>query len=124
MLTQEKTGTINSDVIPPITEGVVRSNGRFNRAALRRHALKVSQQTRAGKFQRVREEFLNSREAAVEAFFRKMRAPVSNAPLGQVECTEDFLTGEGKKALVEMFNKWIAGEIHNAVNEVRVGKTL
>ena len=102
-----------------------REHGRFNRAAMRRHALKVSKQSRSGKFTRVSEEFLNDRQAAIECAFRRLLAEVPNAPLGQVDSgDEKFLTGEGRRQLVANFNRWIANEIHSAVNKTRTGKTL
>lgn len=103
----------------------VPSNGRFNRAALRRHAIKVSNQIRGGKFTRVSEEFLNQIEASAESVIRKMRADVGSSVFGQVEPgDENFLTGVGKEHLAEQFNIWIAREIHRQSNNVRTGKTL
>ena len=107
-------------------ERALRTTGCFNRAAIRRHALKVSDEARAGKFTRVSDDFLNQREADAEAFFRSLRRDLPNAPLGQVEPDEDeeFLTGEGKKKLCESFRIWMARDIHGAVHKTRIGKTL
>ncbi|HYG24494.1 MAG TPA: hypothetical protein VEH04_17075 [Verrucomicrobiae bacterium] len=105
---------------------LTRNNGRFNRAAIKRHALKVSREARNGKFERVSTEFLENIEAQIEAKLRSLEAPVINAPLGQVEpdAGESFLTGQGKERLFEAFNRWVAREIHRKSNDVRVGKTL
>lgn len=105
---------------------VSRSNGLFNRTAIRAHALKVSRQTRNGKFTRVSNEFIDNVVAAVEAKIRSFPAGLHNAPLGQVDPDEgvSFLTGAGRARLAEQFNVWIAREIHRQVNNVRVGRTL
>lgn len=106
------------------SEEAPRTNGYYNTAAIKRHAMKVSIETRSGKFSRVSEQFTNEVEASIEAFLRKMRAPVLSHTNLEVDCTEDFLTGAGKKRLVEAFNLWVAGEIHRKSKDVRTGKTL
>jgi hypothetical protein len=106
-------------------EKLTRRNGDYNTAAIKRQALLVSQKVRAGKFERVSSEFINNIEAAIEAKIRSFKLEVSS-PLGQVDPPEgeDFLTGAGKKKLIEAFTTWIAREIHRQSNNVRVGKTL
>lgn len=96
----------------------------FNRRAIKRHALKVSKQVRAGKFTRVSEDFLNNVCAAAESRWRALLAEVPNESFGQVEPTEQFLTSAGKKKLAENFNVFIAREVHRQSKNVRVGKTL
>jgi len=96
----------------------------FNRQAIRRHALKVSQETRNGKFDRVSQDFINKIEGVIEAELRGMRADLQNTPFGQVEVLETFLTGEGKRKLAEAFNIFVGNAIYRAVNATRVGKTL
>lgn len=102
------------------------SRGKFNRAAIRRHLLKVSKVTRKGRFTRVSEESLDSLEAIIEARIRNLKDATVQSLVGQVDPDEGeaFLTGEGSAALTAAFNVWIAREIHRWVNNVRVGKTL
>ncbi len=101
-----------------------RSNGSYNQAAIKRHAIAVTDQTRMGKFTRVSEQFVIDTEASVEAFIRKLRVETTSFGGSTVPCEEQFLTGEGKKKLVEAFNIWIASEIHRRTKDVRVGRTL
>jgi hypothetical protein len=91
---------------------------------MKRHALKVSKETRNGKFNRVSQDFLNRIEAMIEAELRSQRADLHNTPFGQVEVVENFLTGEGKRKLVEAFNIYVGNVIYRTVNGTRVGKTL
>lgn len=109
-------------------ETLTRSNGDFNRAAIKRQALLVSEKTRRGKFTRVSEEFFNTIEAEVESQFRRMRAELGavSAPLGTVNPPEGekFLTGAGERKLVDNFNIWMAREIQRRVNATRTGCTL
>jgi hypothetical protein len=101
------------------------TNGRFIKSAFKRQALRVSEVTRQGKFTRVSQEFIDNCIAEVEAKMASLAAPVNPAPYGQVDTDGiDFLTGAGKKRLVEQFNIWIARAIHRQANNVRVGKTL
>lgn len=101
-----------------------RSNGSYNQAAIKRHAIKVTDQTRLGKFTRVSGQFVIDTEASIEAFVRKLRVETMAFCGSTVPCEEQFLTGEGKKKLVEAFNIWIASEIHRRTKDVRVGRTL
>lgn len=109
-------------------DSIISTNGEFNRAAIRRQAMKVSKEVRRSKFTCVSEEFFNLVEADIEADFRRMRAELnlSVAPLGTVAPTEGekFLTGAGERKLIENFNLWIARRIQTRVNATRVGKTL
>lgn len=97
---------------------------QFNRTAIKRHALKVSQETRNGKFERVSSEFINTAIAHIESEIRSMRINVQNTPFGQVEAVEEFLTGEGKRKLAEAFNIWVGNLIYRRCNSIRTGKTL
>jgi hypothetical protein len=96
---------------------------QFIRSAVRKHALKVSRDTRASKFERVSQEFIDNVLAATEQKLRSFQLPVTSA-MGQVEPDVQFLTGAGRKRLAELFNVWVAREIHRQANNVRVGKTL
>jgi hypothetical protein len=105
---------------------ITRSNGQFNRAAFKRHAIKVSNTVRQGKFTRVSESFINDVQAEIENAIRRLTAEVGNSPFGQVnpDPLNEFLTGAGKKRLCEAFNVFIASEIHRQSNKVRTGVTL
>jgi hypothetical protein len=102
------------------------SNGRFNRAAIKRHFKLVSEVTRAGKFTRVSEDAINRAEAAAETRIRSMLNQTANSPVGgtvkRVENT--FLTGEGKERVLEAFNNAFAAEIQRIVNDTRTGHTI
>ncbi len=106
------------------TTELPRTNGDFNEAAIKRHAIAVTDQTRMGKFTRVSGQFVIDIEASIDAFIRKLRVETVSFTGQTVPCDEQFLTGEGKKKLVEAFNIWIAGEIHRKTKDVRVGRTL
>ena len=111
---------------PEIEPVLKRDNGRYNTAAIRRQALRVSAHTRQGKFTRVSTEFIDNLVAIIEAKQREFEREAPSPIFGQVPIPEDenFLTGDGKKRLIAAFNTWIAREIHREVNKVRVGKTL
>lgn len=98
----------------------------YNRAAVRRHALKVSQQTRAGKFTRVSEEFLDNIVAEVENEIRRLRAPATSATglENTLPADDTFLTGAGREALAAAFDQWVGKVIQRRVHLTRVGKTL
>ena len=102
------------------------SNGRFNRAAIKRHFKLVSEVTRDGKFTRVSEDAIDRAEAAAETRIRAMLNQTANAPVGgtvkRVEAS--FLTGDGRERVLEAFNNAFAAEIQRIVNDTRVGHTL
>lgn len=106
--------------------GEKRDNGKYNRSAIKRHALKVSNETRAGKFQRVSSEFFINVEAMIEAKIRDLRKEYLAFNGNGVDVTpgDQFLTGEGKAKLYEAFNIWVANEIHRQTKIVRTGKTF
>lgn len=109
-----------------LVEGETRSNGKYNRAALKRHALKVSEETRNGKFTRVSSELLQNVEAMVDAKIREFRKEYLAFNGHGVDVTpgDQFLTGEGKAKLIEAFNVWIGNEIHRQTKDIRTGKTF
>lgn len=104
-------------------ENSFKLNTLLSRAALRHHALKVSQQCRQGKFTRVSQEFMDNVEAAIDSKLRSLLAGVSN-PYGQVEPEKTFLTPAGRRKLLASFEKFIAREVHRQADKIRVGKTL
>jgi len=98
----------------------------YNEAVIRRYALKVSEETRAGKYTRVSEQFIIDVEAEVEALLRKLRQPAVafNGKIVDVPEGEEFLTGAGKKKLAEATNIAIASIIHRKTKDIRTGKTF
>jgi len=98
----------------------------LNHSAIRRHALKISKAARAGKFTRVSEEFINKIERVVDFMIDERHKASFNSIMADVEIdpADDFMTGEGKRALCEAFRVWIGRRIHSEVNGTRVGKTL
>lgn len=95
----------------------------YNTAAIKRQALRVSRETRNGKFTRVTKSFVDDVIAEIENKLRQLEAPLNSA-LKTVETSENFLTGKGKTRLVEAFNKFVAREIQRKADNVRVGKSL
>lgn len=102
------------------------SNGRFNRAAIKRHFKLVSTITRNGKFTRVSEEALDKAEAAAEVRIRAMLNQTANSPIGGTVIREEntFLTGKGAERVLQAFNNAFAAEIQRIVNDTRVGSTI
>jgi hypothetical protein len=98
---------------------------KFNRLAMKRQAMKYSKECRAGKFERVSQEFLSNVEAAIEAKIKTFEYTLQSE---LVQCEpaegEKFLTGAGEKRLIQAFNVWIAREIQRQGKNVRIGKTL
>ena len=95
----------------------------FNKPAIKRQGLRVSNEIRNGKFTRVGKTFVEEVIAEIENDLRRMEAPLSGA-LKTVETDENFLTGKGLARLKAAFNKRIAREIQRKADNVRVGKTL
>lgn len=112
----------------PASEPAVNySRGRFNRTAIKRHFLKISEGSRASKFSRVSEDAINTVEAIAEAEIRRLKDATCNTSNGQMidpDAENIFLTGEGKERLVAAFNIWLARQMHRHVNNVRTGKTI
>ena len=96
----------------------------YNRAAVRRHALRISQLTRAGKFTRVSEKFIDDVLADVDNEVRKLRAPTVSTTYQHVDSEENFLTGAGNEQLVAAFNLFVGKIIQRRVHLTRCGKTL
>ena len=95
----------------------------YNTAAIKRQALRVSRETRNGKFTRVTSAFVADVIAEIENKLRQLEAPLNSA-LKTVETSENFLSGKGKARLTEAFNRFVAREIQRKADNVRVGKSL
>lgn len=103
------------------------SRGRFNRAAIKRQLMLVSNVTRGGKFTRVSEATIDEIEARAEAKIREMKDKNITSPVGgSVKCPagESFTTGAGRERLAEAFDNFIASECQRIVNDTRTGSTL
>lgn len=102
------------------------SRGRFNRAAIKRQAMKVSIEDRQGRFTRVSEEFIKNMEAVAEAKIRELAGATHSGRITTVPVADAtvFLTGDGKQRLLEAFNHWFAVQIHREITKVMNGKTL
>ncbi len=96
----------------------------FNRTAMKRHAMKVSIETRNGKFRRVSTEFLDNMDVLIEAQLRALRRDVPTVDDKQVEVTDNFLTAVSKKKICDAFNTWLGREMHRQIKNIRVGRTL
>ena len=116
----ENTPQASGETVQPLAKA------KYNRAAIKRHALKVSREARLGKFTRVSEQFIDDVIAEVESEQRRLRDAEVRNSIAQVEPSENenFLTGAGYLTLCGAFNIRIARIIHMEVNKRRTGKTL
>lgn len=98
----------------------------LNLTACRRHALRISNESRDGKFTRVSSEFLANVEAQLQSKINQLRAlaPSRNGkPIVPLE-GEVFMSARARKQITEAVNVWIAEEIHRLTKSVQVGKTF
>lgn len=91
---------------------------------VKKQALLVSKEVRLGKFDRVSKDFIDQVDAEFDAYIRRLRSEVKTAdPL--IEPTQDMLTPEAKKAILEIANQKLAAHIQNRVKRhPSIGKTL
>lgn len=105
-------------------ERAERAESVINRRAVKLFALGISASKKGGKFKRVSEEFLNSVEAEVEAFIRKLNPTVGihgAAPDGG----QLFVTKLAREKLEERLNDVTRAIIFNKVmRHPSVGCTL
>jgi hypothetical protein len=101
---------------------------KINRAAVKRFALQCSKERRAGKFQRVSQEFLDRVEAEVESAIRKVNG---NVNFGEVAgqpllCSDEtFLTPSAVEDLTNRINQVTLRIVQAAVQQHPTkGKTL
>lgn len=92
----------------------------INAAAVKRYALRVSADRRAGKFTRVSKDFIDRIEASVEDRIRMARLCLPDP----VPATEPLITGEAVRRFREALNEFTAAEVQRQVNLSRCGKTL
>lgn len=101
---------------------VTRNQSIINRSAVKAFALKVSRERRAGKFERVSEEFLCSIEAETEAVIRQVPKYVEN-PVDAAGAK--FITGAALKKIEEKLNERVRQIIQSKVHQhPTIGRTL
>jgi len=105
-----------------MSDQVTKSQSVINRSAVKAFALKVSRERRAGKFERVSEEFLGHIEAETEAAIRQIPKYVEN-PVNADGAR--FITGAALKKLEEKLNERVRQIIQSKVHQhPTVGCTL
>lgn len=99
---------------------------RVNRAAVRAHALRCSENLRAGKFTRVGEDFMDEVEADVEALIREIRNRwTTTFDVVQLRENERVVTGQLLDKLQVELDNAIARLVQNKVQrQPSVGCTL
>ena len=118
-----------NDIPQEIERKEVPTNGTtsprlLNRAAIKKHALEVSKQLRAGKFSRVSEDFFLEVEADIEALVRNIsgKYPTSR---DTIDPKGTFVTGLLTKRVVAEMNPMIGRMIQSKVLGLpSCGKTI
>lgn len=107
------------------TETVARTQSLINRSAVKKYALKVSAEKRAGKFERVSEDFIQSVEADLDSAIRQF-AIADTSEMADPETGADwFITGQALKKTEERLNMLARVIIHRKVmRHPSIGKTL
>jgi len=105
------------------TELVTKTQGIINRSAVKRYALKVSAEKRAGKFTRVSEEFLTQIEADLDSSIRQL-AIADTSDMAYSDGAW-FITGQAVKKTEERLNMLARVIIHRKVmRHPTIGCTL
>lgn len=100
-------------------------NTLINRSAIKRYALKVSEQRRAGTFTRVSEEWLIAIETEVETAIRRVVVSSAHDAVPSDPGADWFITGEATKRIEQRLNDAIKTVILNKVmSHPTVGCTL
>lgn len=97
-------------------EHIPKTQSVINRSAVKKYALKVSKEKRAGKFERVSEDFLVSVEADLEAAIRQLSSTVDTSEMAKPD--EDanwFITGQALKNAEGRLNDLARIIIHRKV---------
>lgn len=103
----------------------VKTQSLINRSAVKKFALKVSAEKRAGKFTRVSEEFLTQVEADLDSSIRQL----NNADMSEMSIPDNdaswFVTGHATAKAEERLNMLATSIIHRKVmRHPTVGCTL
>lgn len=103
-----------------VSESAPRSGGIMNRSAVKKYALEVSKQRRAGKFTRCGGDFFDAVEASLESAIRGL-SEAADAP----DTKDTFITGKAIKRAAEKLNKTAKGIIFRRVmTQPTLGCTL
>lgn len=86
------------------TETVSKTQSIINRSAVKKYALKVSAEKRAGKFNRVSEEFLTQVEADLDSSIRALTLSEYPDMVKPDEKANWFITGQALKKTEERMN--------------------
>lgn len=97
------------------TETVAKTQSIINRSAVKKYALKVSAEKRAGKFTRVSEEFLTQVEADLEAGIRQLSLSDYSEMVKPDEGADWFITGQALKNAESRLNMLARVIVHRKV---------
>jgi hypothetical protein len=106
---------------------VTKTQSIINRSAVKKYALKISKEKRAGKFTRVSEEFLTQVEADLDSSIRKLADGGVYADFNSLAPTDGawFITGQTIKKAEERLNMLATVIIHRKVmRHPTIGCTL
>jgi hypothetical protein len=118
--TIQKVATQPLPPLKPAEESAPRGGGIMNRSAVKKYALEVSVQRRAGKFTRVGADFFDAVEASLESAIRGL-SEAADAP----DTKDTFITGKAIKRAAEKLNKTAKGIIFRRVmTQPTMGCTL
>lgn len=106
-------------------ETVAKTQSIINRSAVKKYALKVSAEKRAGKFNRVSEEFLTQVEADLDASIRQLALSEYSDMVKPDEGAMWFITGQATHKAEERLNMLARVIVHRKVmRHPTVGCTL
>lgn len=95
---------------------ITKTQSVINRSAVKKYALKVSAEKRAGKFTRVSEEFLTQVEADLEAAIRQLSSTVDTSEMAKPDESADwFITGQALKNVEGRLNDLARIIVHRKV---------
>lgn len=105
---------------------VSKTQSIINRSAVKKYALKISKEKRAGKFTRVSEEFLTQVEADLDSSIRQLAMMAHDSSMTDPEAGADwFITGQALKKTEERLNILARVIVHRKVmRHPTVGCTL
>ncbi|NOS67031.1 MAG: hypothetical protein HOO67_01545 [Candidatus Peribacteraceae bacterium] len=95
---------------------IQRTQSVINRSAVKKYALKVSAEKRAGKFTRVSDDFLVQVEADLEAAIRQLSSTVDTSEMAKpAEDVDWFITGQAVKNAEGRLNELARIIVHRKV---------
>lgn len=103
----------------------VKTQSIINRSAVKKYALKVSAEKRAGKFERVSEDFVRAVEADLDSAIRQFSIADTSEMSSPDTNADWFITGQALKKTEERLNMLARVIIHRKVlRHPSIGKTL